>query len=270
MGDVSLLHPLLQHRRSSDAGPGAEPRAATDSTIVPDAVIQALAPNPSLLVQLPQFSEHLRRLTKLASWAASTWAASSSALPWASTHRIILQSNLASVETPDETVFTVCHELKHYVMHDAWKGLAIIAAFLLAGFWLTDRLGHAAIRRFSPRWGFSKLSDPASLPLMVFLLIVFFWLAFVPFFNLIGRHIEHEADRFGLELTHQNYAMAMVFAEDVQKRNIAPDWYTFFLIFQANHPSIAQRIQFANTYKPWKQGKPLVYAHVCQSELISR
>jgi len=42
--------------------------------------------------------------------------------------------------------------LKHYVMHDAWKGLAIIAVFLLAGFWLTDRLGRAAIRRFSSRW----------------------------------------------------------------------------------------------------------------------
>jgi STE24 endopeptidase len=185
------------------------------------------------------------------------------------THRIILQSNLASVETPDEIVFTVGHELKHYVMHDAWKGLAIIAAFLLAGFWLADRLGRAAIRRLSPRWGFSKLSDPASLPLMVFLL-TFFWLAFVPFFNLISRHIEHEADRFGLELTHQNHAMAMMFAEDVKKRNIAPDWDTFFLIFQANHPSIAQRIQFANNYKPWEQGKPLVYGNVCKSQLTSR
>jgi len=184
------------------------------------------------------------------------------------TNRIILQSNLASVETPDEIVFTVGHELKHYVMHDAWKGLAIIAAFLLAGFWLTDRLGRAAIRRFCTRWGFSKLSDPASLPLMVFLL-TFLWLAFVPFFNLISRHVEHEADRFGLELTHQNHAMAMVFAGVVQRGDVVPDWDTFFLIFLANHPSVAQRIQFANTYKPWEQGKPLVYAHVCKSELTS-
>ena len=181
------------------------------------------------------------------------------------TNRIVLQSNLASVETPDQIVFTIGHELKHYVMDDNWKGLAIIAVCLLAGFWLTDRLGRAAIRRFSGRWGFSELSDPASFPLIVFLL-TFFWLAIVPFFNLFARHIELEADRFGLELTHQNHAAAMVFARDASSGDVAADWDTFFLIFQATHPSVAQRIEFANTYKPWEQGKPLVYGNVCKPE----
>jgi STE24 endopeptidase len=181
------------------------------------------------------------------------------------THRIVLQGNLATTESPDEIVFTVGHELKHYIMHDAWKGLAIIAVCLLAGFWLTDRLGRAAICRFSRRWGFSELSDPASLPLIL-LLMTFLWLGFVPFFNLIGRHIEHEADRFGLELTHQNHAAAMAFAGDVQRGDVAPDWDTFFLIFQATHPSVAQRIEFANTYTPWEQGATLAYGNVCKSE----
>jgi STE24 endopeptidase len=181
------------------------------------------------------------------------------------TNRIVLQSNLASVETPDQIVFTIGHELKHYVMDDNWKGLAIIAVCLLAGFWLTDRLGRAAIRRFSGRWGFSELSDPASVPLIVFLL-TFFWLAIVPFFNLFSRHIELEADRFGLELTHQNHAAAMVFARDASSGDVAADWDTFFLIFQATHPSVAQRIEFANTYKPWEHGKPLVYGNVCKPE----
>jgi hypothetical protein len=49
-------------------------------------------------------------------------------------------------------------------MRDAWKGLGDIAVLLLAGFWLTHRLGRVAIRRFSRRWGLSDLSDPASLP----------------------------------------------------------------------------------------------------------
>jgi Zn-dependent protease with chaperone function len=180
------------------------------------------------------------------------------------TNRIILQSDLASVESPDQIEFTIGHELKHYVMGDNWKALAIIAAFLLAGFWLTDRLGRAAIRRFSPRWGFSELSDPASLPLIVFTLI-FLWLAILPFFNLFARHIELEADRFGLELTHQNHAAAMIFVRDAQT-NLAPDWGTFFTIFQATHPSIRERIEFANGYKPWEHGAPLVYGDVCKSE----
>jgi STE24 endopeptidase len=180
------------------------------------------------------------------------------------TNRIVLQSNLASVESPDQIEFTIGHELKHYVMGDNWKALAIVAAFLLAGFWLTDRLGRAAIRRFSRLWGFRELSDPASLPLIVFLL-TFFWLAISPFFNLFARHIELEADRFGLELTHQNRAAALIFVRDAQT-DLAPDWGTFFLIFRADHPSIRTRIEFANSYKPWEQAGPLVYGNVCKSE----
>jgi Zn-dependent protease with chaperone function len=97
-------------------------------------------------------------------------------------------------------------------------------------------------------------------------LLTFFWIAILPFFNLFARHIELEADRFGLELTHQNHEAAMVFVRDVQSGYVAPEWDTFFLIFQANHPSVAQRIEFANTYKPWEQGKPLVYGNVCKPE----
>jgi STE24 endopeptidase len=180
------------------------------------------------------------------------------------TNRIILQTNLASVESPAQIEFTIGHELKHYVMGDNWKALAVIATFLLAGFWLTDRLGRAAIRRFSPRWGFSELSDPASLPLIVFLL-TFFWLAISPFFNMFARHIELEADRFGLELTHQNRAAALIFVRDAQT-SLAPDWGTFFLISQADHPSIRTRIEFANNYKPWEEGAPLLYGNVCKSQ----
>jgi STE24 endopeptidase len=180
------------------------------------------------------------------------------------TNRIVLQSDLASVESPDQIEFTIGHELKHYVMGDNWKALAILAAFLLAGFWLTDYLGRAAIRRFSRRWGVSELSDPASFPLIVFLL-TFLWLAILPFFNLFARHIELEADRFGLELTHQNHAAALIFVRDAET-SLAPDWGTFFLIFQATHPSIRERIEFANNYKPWEQGAPLVYGDVCKPE----
>lgn len=180
------------------------------------------------------------------------------------TNRIVLQSNLASVQTPDQIEFTIGHELKHYTMGDNWKALAIIAAFLLTGFWLTDRLGRAAIRQFSQCWRFCELSDPASFPLVVFLL-TFFWLAILPFFNLFARRIELEADRFGLELTHQNHAAALLFAGDSES-DLPPDWDIFYLIFRADHPSIRVRIKFANSYKPWEQGAPLVYGNVCKSK----
>lgn len=82
---------------------------------------------------------------------------------------------------------------------------------------------------------------------------------------MFSRHIELEADRFGLELTRQNHAAAMIFVRDAQT-DLAPDWGTFFLISQATHPSIRERIEFVNTYKPWEHGEPLRYSNVCKSE----
>jgi STE24 endopeptidase len=182
------------------------------------------------------------------------------------TNRIILDKDLFKNETPDQVMFTVGHELKHYVEMDNWRGLAIITCLLLAGFFLVDRIGRWWIARRVHHFGFDDLADPASFPLIVVILSVS-WLAVSPLFNLYARHIEHEADRFGLELTHENRAMAEIFANEIARHDEPAEWDTFFLIVRANHPSRAERIRFANDYHPWEGGKPLVYRDVCKPEI---
>jgi STE24 endopeptidase len=180
------------------------------------------------------------------------------------TNRIVLDEDLFKNETPDQIEFTIGHELKHYVEGDNWKALAIIAGLLLAGFFLVERLGHAVIARHSRRIGFDTLADPASLPLIV-LIFALCWLAASPVFNLFARHIELEADRFSLELTHQNQAAATMFAGFAAAHHLrTTEWDWFQQIFQANHPSDGDRIRFANGYHPWADGKPLVYGEVCR------
>ena len=98
------------------------------------------------------------------------------------TKQIILDQDIFKNEAPAQVRFTVGHELKHYVEGDNYKALAIVALLLLAGFWLTNRLGTAAIARFHRRFGFSELSDPALLPLIV-LILTAFWLCVLPEFN---------------------------------------------------------------------------------------
>ncbi len=175
------------------------------------------------------------------------------------TNRIVLEAGIDAHETPDQVIGTVGHELKHYVMGDNYKALAIVAAVLLAGFWLVNRLGRRAIARW--RLGFDDLADPASLPLAV-LILSGFWLCVLPLFNWEARSIEREADRFGIELTHENRANAALFASWAAK--YPPDYDTFFLIFRATHPSLADRIAMMNGYHPWKTGAPLVYGDVCK------
>jgi Zn-dependent protease with chaperone function len=178
------------------------------------------------------------------------------------TNRIILGDDALKDDSPAEIRSTVGHELKHYVEGDNYKALAIICGGLLVGFFLADRLGRRLIARYHRRFGFTALSDPASLPLIV-LILTGFYLLLLPAFNLYARHIEHEADRFGLELTHENRAMAENEAAYITRDHDAPDWDTFFLVFRATHPSDGDRIRFANSYRPWAEGKPLVYGDIC-------
>ena len=78
----------------------------------------------------------------------------------------------------------------------------------------------------------------------------------------VSRHIEHEADRFALELTRDNHAGAMAFVI-LQQENLGvprPGWlYTWF---RESHPPLGERIDFFNDYRPWESGQPLVYDHL--------
>jgi Zn-dependent protease with chaperone function len=179
------------------------------------------------------------------------------------TKRILLGTRYAEEFSPAQLRFLMGHELGHNVNGDNWKAWGAISMALTAVLWLVNGLGTAAIRRWHPRFGFSALSDPASLPLIVFFLLAFMTLL-TPLNMLWSRHIEHEADRFGLELTHENRAAALMFAgfERTYLESPEPGW--FALVTRWNHPPGAERIRFANDYHPWVEGKPLVYGNECR------
>ena len=108
------------------------------------------------------------------------------------------------------------------------------------------------------QFGFSELADPAALPLL-FLFFGLVSLTLTPAINAVSRSIEHEADRFGLEMTHDNHAAASAF---IKLQNEAmgvpyPGWLE--RTFRLNHPSLGDRITFANDYHPWDAGEPLIY-----------
>lgn len=182
------------------------------------------------------------------------------------TNRVFLEDGIEKHETPEQVEFTVAHELKHYVIGDNWKALAILFAFALVGLWLVNRYGRKAIARWHRRFGFEELHDPAALPLIA-LVLSLLWLCILPLFNWEARHIEMEADRFGLELSHQNHAAAELFAGWAHKELAQTRYDLFFKLFRQTHPSLAERIEFANTYHPWRDGKPLAYGDVCKMEV---
>jgi Zn-dependent protease with chaperone function len=173
--------------------------------------------------------------------------------------RIVLFDTLVAKLDQPEILFVVGHETKHYIMNDVWKLFGLIITILVIGLWATDRISRAVIARWHTRLGFTSLADPASQPLLTLCVSLVFILA-GPGFNWVSRDIEHEADRYGLEITQNNHAAASAFVKLQEEGLGVPDPGIFQRIFRLDHPALADRIRFANEYHPWEEGKPLVYA----------
>jgi Zn-dependent protease with chaperone function len=174
------------------------------------------------------------------------------------TKRIVLyDTTIAAMDEP-ELMFVVGHEMKHYLLGDVWKILDLFLAILLGGLYLVDRGGRAALARWHGRFGFGTLADPASLPLLLFGLSLVM-LVVTPGLMAVQRDIEHEADRFGLEIARNNDAAAGAFVKLGTESLGLPEPGWLERTFRMSHPSLADRIAFANDYHPWADGQPLVY-----------
>jgi len=113
------------------------------------------------------------------------------------------------------------------------------------------------------RFGFVQLSDVASLPLIALLfgLVTF---ALSPALLAFTRHTEHEADRFGLEITRDNRDCATAFVK-LQQENLGnPRPSLLYKIWRSSHPPLGERIDFCNEYRPWEKGEPLKYGDLIQ------
>jgi STE24 endopeptidase len=174
------------------------------------------------------------------------------------TKRIVLWDTLVDKLTPDEVLFVMGHEMGHYVLgHTA---LVILGATLLVtgSMYAVHRVAGAMLRRWSLRFGFERLDDPASLPLLA-LVVGVVSLVVTPVILATSRHMEHEADRFGLEITRDTRAAARTFVK-LQRDNLGvPRTGVLDHLWRDSHPDTADRIEFANQYHPWVSGGTLRY-----------
>lgn len=173
--------------------------------------------------------------------------------------RIVLWDTLLTKLDEREVLAVMGHEMGHYVLGHVPRSIALSTLITLLGLWWVDRAGRWLIDRFHRRFGFDRLSDVASVPLILLLLHVGA-LALGPVANLYSRHQEHEADVFALEITQRNRSAALAFAK-LQQENLSnpyPSW--FYRIWRSTHPSIGERIEFCNAYRPWATGRTMRYS----------
>jgi STE24 endopeptidase len=176
------------------------------------------------------------------------------------TKRIVLWDTIIARLERRELLVVMGHEMGHYVLGHVARSMLVVAVSIPASLWLFHTLAQRMIARFGRRFGFSSFDQIAALPLFV-LLIGLFGLVAAPLLNLWTRHQEHESDRFALEITHDNLGCAAAFAK-LQQSNLGvprPSW--FYVVWRASHPTLGDRIDFCNQYRPWETGEPEVYSH---------
>ncbi|MGH9751240.1 MAG: M48 family metallopeptidase [Blastocatellia bacterium] len=174
------------------------------------------------------------------------------------TKRIVLWDTIIAKLDEDELLFVMGHEMGHYVLGHVWKTILFLSLLVIATLYAIHRTAGWLIGKFHRRFGFTELSDIASLPLII-LLFSAYLLIVGPVALAFSRHNEREADRFGLEITQNNRAAATAFVKLQQENLGVPRPHILVKLWQASHPTLGERIDFSNEYRPWQTGEALRY-----------
>jgi STE24 endopeptidase len=177
------------------------------------------------------------------------------------TKRVVLWDTILAKLEPEQVEFVVAHELGHFVLHHVVQWILLLTILAVLALYVVHRVARKVIARLSRRFGFDQLSDFASLPLLVLLGTAVSFVA-MPVILAFSRHQEHEADRFAIELTRNNRAAATTFVRLQQENLGVPRPGALYMLWRGSHPSLGDRVDFANRYRPWERGERLRYGHL--------
>jgi Zn-dependent protease with chaperone function len=175
---------------------------------------------------------------------------------------VVWDTTIQNASTP-EILFVFGHEMGHYVLNHIYYGLIGGAVGLLIGLYVLYRVSPWFLRRFGERWQIRELGDWASLP-MIFLIFGILGFLATPVDSAISRQMEHNADVYGLEVTHginpnSQEAGAHAFQVLGELSLDYPHPNKWVVLWYYDHPSIPDRVRFAHEYDPWSKGEQPKY-----------
>jgi STE24 endopeptidase len=175
-----------------------------------------------------------------------------------SSKRIVLWDTTINNLSEAETLSVSAHETGHYVLGHVWKAILLGGVLNIIILFFINRTALWAIAKSNGVWGFNSLGDAASLPLLILIINLYVFII-TPGINVYSRYTEKEADRFEIELTKDNKAAASSILKLHQGSLILPSPGIAYKLWNYSHPTLQERLDFANSYSPWKEGKPLKY-----------
>lgn len=163
------------------------------------------------------------------------------------TKRIVLGDNLVKEYTPDEIEVVIAHEMGHNILRHIWKMIALMSFVSAIGFLIIHLTMGKIINRYKARLKIEGPADIASQPLFMLIFVVFSLIT-LPVSPTYSRYLEHQADKYALELTCKPdafvSAMNKLAYQNLSDPNPSP--VIEFLLY--DHPPASKRIKFAETY----------------------
>jgi len=175
---------------------------------------------------------------------------------------VVWDTTIQKASTP-ETLFIFGHEMGHYVLNHVRIGLGAAAVGLFIGFYILYRISNWAFPRFQQRW---RMREPWDWTASVMLLLIFSVMGTLsaPIGNGFSRQLEHNADIYGLEVTHginpNSQESAAHAFQVLGELGLSYPYPSDFVVFwYADHPPISDRVPFAHNYDPWSKGEQPKY-----------
>jgi STE24 endopeptidase len=165
---------------------------------------------------------------------------------FAGTLRISLNDNLLKRCTLPEIETTMGHEMGHYVLNHAYKGLVMYGVVIVIGFAFLNWGINYGLARWGEQWGVRGITDVAVLPWAVIVFTVYMFVM-TPVTNTITRTMEYEADLYGLNAAGQPDGEANVDMLLGEYRKLDPGPIEEFVFY--DHPSGRTRITAAMRWK---------------------
>lgn len=172
--------------------------------------------------------------------------------------RIVLWDTTIKQLTHRETLGILAHEMGHYLLGHIWKSTILGGLFSIIIFWLVNKTALWVIVKSGGTFGFYRLYDIAALPLLIIVINIFMFVA-SPGINAYSRQIEADADRFEIELTRDNQAAATAIVKLHEGSLALPRPGLVYTLWNYDHPTYQDRVDFLNTYRPWEENRPLKY-----------
>jgi STE24 endopeptidase len=142
----------------------------------------------------------------------------------------------------------LAHELGHHLHKDIPKLIALQAAMILLGLYLSNAVLKASIIPL----GFQGVSDVAALPLL-FLSLGVFGLIITPVTNAYSRYVEASADEAAMELTANPRAFVTAMTRLTNQNLSVADPSRWVELLFYDHPPYTKRVSLAKRYglKDW-------------------